>query len=70
MNVRFFKINLEIKKIILIFAKELKIKDMFEKRGFSTYEIALEYKKRFDVEGYTVTKIVKEFGMWYIYYKV
>ena len=69
MNVRFFKINLEIKKIILIFVKELKINDMFERRQFSDYDMALDYKERLDTSGYAETKIVKEFGKWYVYYK-
>ena len=42
---------------------------MFQKRQCPDYEFALDYKERLDIAGYKETKIVKEFGKWYVYYK-
>lgn len=42
---------------------------MFEKRQFTDYESAFDYKERLDIKGYAETKIVKEFGKWYVYYR-
>lgn len=42
---------------------------MFQKRQCPDYEFALDYKERLDIAGYVETKIVNEFGKWYVYYK-
>lgn len=42
---------------------------LFQKRQCPDYDFALDYEQRLKAAEFTETKIVREFGKWYVYYR-